>query len=62
MDEEGLYIPHGSDESIVTLTYPSDFTLDFISHMVQMKERYADEIRVDVSDFISHMVQMKGNI
>jgi len=53
-----LYIPHGSDES-VTLTYPSNFVSDFISHMVQMKVAAMQNGLKEPVNFISHMVQMK---
>ena len=53
-----LYIPHGSDESIVE--YQNNRSdASFISHMVQMKgDNLAKSIK-DALNFISHMVQMK---
>jgi len=53
-----LYIPHGSDESIVE--YQNNRSdVSFISHMVQMKVLRKLLRRLVLKTFISHMVQMK---
>ena len=54
-----LYIPHGSDESIIFQEL-SGFSVVFISHMVQMKAMQAYTYAMMLPFFISHMVQMKA--
>ena len=56
-----LYIPHGSDESCSSLI-SSWILLDFISHMVQMKDFETYHCSGFGVGFISHMVQMKATL
>ena len=53
-----LYIPHGSDESMPR-TSKRNTTINFISHMVQMKVTGDVNLEESGFHFISHMVQMK---
>ncbi len=53
-----LYIPHGSDETVKENSN-MNFSLHFISHMVQMKRGCGLELKSAVTSFISQMVQMK---
>ena len=56
-----LYIPHGSDKTISKIT-GSEFTKNFISHMVQIKLFDIFKIVLAISYFISHMVQIKQEV